>query len=235
MTKPCFLLITCEHGGNRIPRCYAGFFRDAGTVLRSHRGYDRGALGMARELANVLAAPLLASTFSRLLIDLNRSPGRTDLYSEYTCGLAQDVREEIFQRCYLPYRTRVEILVAQARSAGKTVIHVSCHSFTPVLDGDVRVADIGLLYDPGRASEALLCTAWRKALEQRLPYLQVRMNEPYPGIADGLTTALRARHADGYAGIELEINQKLMHAWASWTTLRPAIAHALAAALADRS
>ena len=32
------LLLTCEHGGNTIPRAYAPLFRGASRVLASHRG-----------------------------------------------------------------------------------------------------------------------------------------------------------------------------------------------------
>ena len=34
-------------------------------------------------------------------------------------------------------------------SRGRRVIHISSHSFTPELNGKVRRADVGLLYDPG--------------------------------------------------------------------------------------
>ena len=33
------------------------------------------------------------------------------------------------------------------------MIHVSSHSFTPELDGKVRRADVGLLYDPAPRGE----------------------------------------------------------------------------------
>ena len=33
------------------------------------------------------------------------------------------------------------------------MIHLSSHSFTPELDGKVRKADIGLIYDPARQRE----------------------------------------------------------------------------------
>jgi len=32
-----FLLITCEHGGNRIPARYRPLFRGAGKLLDSHQ------------------------------------------------------------------------------------------------------------------------------------------------------------------------------------------------------
>ena len=41
------LLLTCEHGGNRIPPRYRTLFQGHRRLLESHRGYDRGALAVA--------------------------------------------------------------------------------------------------------------------------------------------------------------------------------------------
>ena len=76
------LVITCEHGGNRIPRPYRDLFQAHQALLDTHRGFDPGALIMARELATAFAAPLVASTVSRLLVDLNRSIGHPRLHYE---------------------------------------------------------------------------------------------------------------------------------------------------------
>lgn len=38
------LVITCEHGGNRIPVPYDDPFRTRQAALDSHRGFDPGAL-----------------------------------------------------------------------------------------------------------------------------------------------------------------------------------------------
>lgn len=204
-----FYLITCEHGGNRVPSRYLDFFRGHETLLRTHRAYDPGALRMARELADALSAPLMVSAVSRLLIDLNRSPSHPKLYSEATRKAPEDVRSELFQRHYLPYRTKVETQVAQAVAAGLRVVHVSCHSFTPELAGKVRTADLGLLYDPARPAEAGLCRRWQRALKVCAGALKTRLNYPYLGTADGFTVYLRRRFPpDAYLGIELEINQK---------------------------
>ena len=43
------LVITCEHGGNRIPVRYRGLFKVKKAVLLSHRGYDIGALSLATD------------------------------------------------------------------------------------------------------------------------------------------------------------------------------------------
>src|SRR5690606_4308281 len=118
--------------------------------------------------------PLFVSTTSRLLIDLNRSIGHPKLYSEATRGAPADVRREILARHYLPYRDAVEAAVEAATARGARVIHVSSHSFTPVLDGVVRDADIGLLYDPARSGESALCRRWQVRIEALAPGLKVR-------------------------------------------------------------
>ena len=46
-TRDCYL-ITCEHGGNRIPPRYRDLFAGCEALLQSHRGYDPGALTLAR-------------------------------------------------------------------------------------------------------------------------------------------------------------------------------------------
>jgi predicted N-formylglutamate amidohydrolase len=202
-------LVTCEHGGNRIPPRYAPMFVGHRQLLDSHRGYDPGALVMARAIARALRARVLTSTVSRLLVELNRSPGRQFRYSPVMRAAPPAVRRAVCARYYDPHWTQAEDFVARTVAAGRRVIHISSHSFTPSLDGRLRLADVGLLYDPQRTSEVALCTSWQAALRARAPAWTVRRNYPYRGTGDGLTRHLRARFADdAYCGIELEINQK---------------------------
>jgi len=223
-----FFLITCEHGGNRIPSRYLDFFRGRGALLRTHRAYDMGALRVARELSAALSAPLVVSTVSRLLIELNRSPSHPKLYSEATRDAPDDIKREIFKRYYQPYRAKVETQIAQAVAGGARVIHISCHSFTPELNGEMRNADIGLLYDPSRLPEARLCRRWQMALKVYASALKTRMNYPYTGVSDGFTVYLRRQfQAHAYLGIELEINQKHVQARGEhWRQVRNAIIEA---------
>jgi predicted N-formylglutamate amidohydrolase len=222
-------LITCEHGGNRIPAPYRRMFAGSGALLESHRGYDPGALAMARALAQSLSAPLVTSTVSRLLVDLNRSPHNPQMFSEATRSVPSKVREDIEGRHYVPYRTKVERLVRSAVARGRRVIHISSHSFTPTLRNKVRRADIGLLYDPARKGEVALCARWKAALAAIAPQLTVRRNYPYAGKGDGLTTYLRCRFPQrAYVGIELEINQRIVFAAGpGWTALRRTLVSAL--------
>lgn len=229
-------LITCEHGGNVVPPAYRGLFNGHEALLASHRGWDPGALALARDLARALDAPLFYATVSRLVIDLNRSIGHPHLYSEATRAAPSVVRKEILDHYYLPYRSRVEAHIAEWVAQGHRVIHLSSHSFTPVLDGEMRNADIGLLYDPRRAGEARLARAWQLALGEWAPGYRVRRNYPYRGTSDGFTAYLRKCFAgDCYLGIELEVNQKHVHPQSpAWRRLRGRIIAALSVAL-DRA
>ena len=102
------------------------------------------------------------------------------------------------------------------------MIHISSHSFTAELGGEVRSTDVGLLYDPGRGGEVELCARWKRSLAAMAPHVRVRRNYPYAGRADGLTSHLRRRFtAQHYIGIELEINQSMVLAGGRrWKQLR---------------
>ena len=206
--EPVFLL-TCEHGGNRVPREYAALFRGAGAVLRTHRGFDAGALSLARALARRLGAPLHAVETTRLLVDPNRSPDNPAVFSQWTRALPARERRVLLACHHAPHRRRVEQAIRALGRGGVPVVHVAVHSFTPRFRSRVRTTDIGLLYDPRRRFERELAGRWQKELRAVLPGWRIRRNDPYRGTSDGLTTVLRRRFPDAaYAGIELEVNQR---------------------------
>ena len=227
------LLVTCEHGGNRVPSAYRRWFVNADDALASHRGFDAGALTMARRLSHTLNGTLLFTTVSRLVVELNRSLRHPQLFSSFLRSAPEEVRREIFERYYVPYWTAAQAAVDRALRGYARVVHIGSHSFTPVLDGRTRTADIGLLYDPARPHEASLCAHWREALRRRAPAWRVRRNYPYAGKNDGLTTALRRRYSPSrYLGIEIEINQlHPLGPGASWRAMQRTVIAALSEAL----
>ncbi len=77
-------IVTCEHAGNQVPECYSHIFTELTDVLESHRGWDPGALEIARFLATEFNAPLFICEMTRLLIEPNRSLHSHQLYSEYS-------------------------------------------------------------------------------------------------------------------------------------------------------
>ena len=235
MTKP-HILITCEHAGNAVPAEYAAWLRGAEAALAGHRGWDPGALEVAVVLARSTGAPLASVATTRLLVDANRSPGHPKLYSEFTRQLPRQAREALRAALHTPHWGRVEGLVGGFLAGGGTVLHVGCHSFTPVFDGVARTADIGLLYDPRREAEKTLCSAWLQAITDLEPGLRVRRNYPYRGVADGLCTALRRKYGPRYMGVELEVNQRFpLVGGERWLEVQAVLAASLSAALASRA
>ena len=216
-----------------MPKQYAPLFAGAAGVLATHRGFDLGALQVARAFGRRLGIRPFAATTTRLVVDLNRSPGNRNVFSVYTWSLTPAQRGAALAAHYWPYRKAVEDAVAAGVDAGKTVVHVSAHSFTPELRGEVRNCDVGLLYDPRCRGEAQFVEAWYAALGAAAPELVLRRNYPYRGVSDALVRHLRRRYgARGYVGMELEVNQKHVGS-RGWRSLVDVLAATLATAVAS--
>lgn len=251
------LVLSCEHGGRRLP---AGFGLDATVdaargatleanldaalraALDTHRGWDPGALALARQMAALLDAPLRYSTISRLVVEPNRSESSPELFSPWSRHLDGKERRALVRRYHRRHRRRVREAVEEAAAgspAPDLVVHVGVHTFTPVLDGQVRPLEVGILLDPARDPEREVVQAWAEALTVQAPELRIRFNEPYDGRSDGLVTTLRGAFAHGirpgcaYAGLELEVNQGLLGPDGTFPrALAVSLAASLAAALA---
>ena len=106
------LFVTCEHAGNVVPKEYAHLFVGHEHLLPTHRGWDPGALLLAREMAERFGAPLCYDKTTRLLADLNRSVGTPDLHSEATRHLGKAERRRLLEAYYFPHRRRVDVALA---------------------------------------------------------------------------------------------------------------------------
>lgn len=201
-------LITAEHASRRVPDRWQALFEGHEEVLESHRGWDPGSLELAQNLAQGLSAPLLQGRITRLLIDLNRSADHPGRFSAFSRSLPATDKADLIARYWQPhwsaYRSQLETLPGR-------IIHLACHSFTPVLDGKRRSTDIGLLYDPSRPIEAGYCRALARQLRQALPDLRIHINQPYRGVSNGLGQQHRRQYPDSrLISFELEINQRLI-------------------------
>lgn len=224
------LIITCEHAGNEVPAKYRHLFRSNPEVLNTHRGYDIGALDLTNTISDALNIEAHVHTLSRLIIDLNRSLHNPSAFSEFMDGVDQESRRSIIEEYYLPHRQKIQQVITGSISKGRSVIHLSVHTFTPQLKGIVRNADVGLLYDPQRTSEKEFCWKWRRQLQSQMPDLKYRMNYPYRGTMDGFTTSLRKEFSqEKYLGVELEVNQKFAESndWVRWRHIQKEIATSL--------
>lgn len=202
------LVLTCEHAVADVPEKYLQHFDEDLEVLKTHEAFDPGSHDLYKHLES-LADYSKKQTISRLVVETNRSLNHPKLFSRFVKQLSIPEKESLINKYYKPYREEIENKVDQFLREGNTVMHISVHSFTPILNGIERNCDIGLLYDSSRRAEKDFCSAWKMELKTHSSYnLNVRYNYPYLGKADGFTTFLRKKFGEDYLGIELEMNQK---------------------------
>ena len=208
------LVLSCEHAGHAVPEGVWLGVDEAG--LLSHCSWDPGALEAAQRIAAATGAPLVSGQFTRVFVDLNRSPGAPGVTPEVSFGLpvpgnqglsAEDKAARI-AKYHAPFRARLRTLVDEGLSRTGRVLHLSMHSFTPVMNGQVRPYHLGALFHTERSEESRwadrILASWRAA------GFDARPNLPYPGTSDGSTTWLRTLHPDAlYAGLEIELSQAL--------------------------
>lgn len=209
--KHIVCILTCEHARNTIPIAYQSLFTHARQDLKGHRGFDIGSEIIFDTLSSALSCFSKKGEYSRLLVDLNRSESSHSLFSTYMQPLSIEEKKHVLYTYYVPYRKKVVSEIEKNIKIGKTILHLSIHSFTPILNGVERQTDIGLLYDPKDYSEKLYCSNLKSNLQEILPDFVIRKNYPYRGNADGFTTFCRKIFPAHYLGIELEFNQKHLY------------------------
>jgi predicted N-formylglutamate amidohydrolase len=205
-------LITVDHAGARIPRILGDLGLPA-SELQRHIAWDIGALGVARQLAASLDAPLLAQNYSRLVIDCNRNPDVPSSIPTIGESIAipgnRDLppaeiearRREIFW----PYHQRIKAVLDTRLAAGRATILVSQHSMTDVFKDVVRPMHAAILYNRDRRFAGLVLDALRE--EQGLV---VADNEPY-FVSDATDyTIPRHGEARNLPHVEIEIRQDLL-------------------------
>jgi predicted N-formylglutamate amidohydrolase len=208
--KSTVLFLSCEHAANDVPQAYRHLFHQQEAVLQTHRGIDIGAADLAHYLSKSLHCEYTHAEVSRLLIDCNRSLSHASCFSEFSNTLSADEKQTLINQYYQPYRERTQAIIEGHIKQGYQVFHLSCHSFTPELNGITRNAGVGFLYDPARHGEKEVARLWHGLLDQQTEY-RIRMNYPYRGSSDGFTTYLRKQFSEhDYLGMELEINQSLL-------------------------
>ncbi len=208
--KPIFIIFTCEHASNAIPKDYLNLFKNKKKILLTHRGYDQGTKELSKELGKHFKAPVIYGKFSRLLVDLNRSQSHKTAFSEMTKTLSKLEKKEIINLYHKPHWDQIKSLISKKIAEGFKVIHIGVHSFTPILFDEVRNAEFGILYHSSKKAEAQFAVIWQKALRHECR-LRTRRNYPYDGKMDGLSSGMRKLFPEkNYLGFEIEVNHLIL-------------------------
>ena len=152
------IVLLCEHASNHMPAEYRQLGLDA-RHLQRHIAWDIGAAEVTRLLSARLDAPAFLSSYSRLLIDLNRpldAEGSIPVLSEDT-GIPGNVGIDAAERArrtaimFSPFHDRVAAHLDSRVTDGRSTRLITIHSFTPVFLGIARPWHAGVLH--GGASD----------------------------------------------------------------------------------
>ena len=204
------ILLLCDHAGRRVPKALGDLGVDAAGFER-HIAWDIGAAEVARRLAVRLDCPLVHSTYSRLVVDVNRRPDDPTCMPEESDGtkvpgnlnLSGALRAARLREVHEPYHRLVGERLAILRQRGVPAV-VSVHSFTPVWKGVERPWHIGVLWNrDGRLAQPLI---------RRFAELDIVVgdNQPYSGQDEHGYTLPRHVERAGIPHVLLEIRQDLI-------------------------
>ena len=205
--RPGRWIVTCDHARNTVPPGIGDLGLPPEEMGR-HIAYDVGARGVSLALAKALDAPMIASTWSRLVIDPNRGEDDPTLIMRLydgtivpgNRGVDAAETERRLETLHRPYHAELARLMER-----EGAVLVAVHSFTPRFNGfPPRPWHVGVLsaWDR-RLADPLLAALAREA------DLTVGDNEPYGGHLPGDSVDRHAlRH--GRPNALLEIRQDLI-------------------------
>lgn len=231
-----FLLIG-DHAGNAVPERLKRLGLGADDLAR-HIGWDIGVGALGVAMAARLDAVFVRQTYSRLVIDCNRStdafdaiaeisdltpvPGNRDLTAADRAARAADIHE--------PYQQAIGAEITRRKTAGMPTILVALHSFTPKMQDAARPWHAGILHDGGNPAFANRLLGELRCEDS----LVVGDNEPYRmDLID--YTVPRHAYAARLPYAEIEVRQDLLSSDAGITEWAERLASAAERAADQRT
>lgn len=205
------ILLVCDHASHRIPAALGDLGLDP-FARRCHLAEDIGAGAVTERLAQSLGVTAVLCNYSRLVVDCNRELLDSGAFLPFGDGivvpgnsaLRRSEKQRRADAIYHPYHAAIEAQIKRLQGLGFEPLMASIHSFTPVLNGESRDWEMGVLWDQDETSARLLINALRDA------GFHTGDNEPYSGKAPQDYTIDHHAESRGIPHIALEIRQDLI-------------------------
>jgi predicted N-formylglutamate amidohydrolase len=205
------ILLICDHANCRIPKSLGDMGLDP-FVRRCHLAVDIGAGPLTERLAASLSVTAVLAQYSRLVVDCNRELMDPGAFLQFGDGILvpgnrnlhqaeKDLRASVL---YGPYHEAVDKQVRRLCSAGPAPAFIAIHSFTPVMNGEARPWEMGVLWDTDTRLRDIFLEDFTAA-----GYF-VGDNEPYSGKAPQDYTIDHHAEEIGLPHIGIEIRQDLI-------------------------
>ena len=158
------IFLVCDHASRRFPAALGNMGLDP-VALRCHLALDIGAGALTERLATSLSATAVLCQYSRLVVDCNRQLMDPSAFLEFGDGIVipgnRNLHPEDKKRrsdeIYWPYHNGITSQVERLQAEGRPPIFIAVHSFTPVLNGESRSCEMGVLWDTDRVTAENFC------------------------------------------------------------------------------
>jgi len=206
------VLLVCDHANNRFPRSLGTMGLDY-LNRESHIALDIGANAVAEALADNLGVTAVLCQYSRLIVDCNRELTDDSAFLECSDGvdvpgnhdLQRNEKERRASEIYWPYHNAIKNQIVRIKKHGIDPVVISIHSFTPVMNGNDREWEIGVLWDKDSVTAEIFLTRLVEA-----GYL-VGDNKPYSGKDPEDFTIDFHAESTGLPHVGIEICQDLIN------------------------
>ncbi len=205
------VLLVCDHASCRFPKSLGDMGLDP-FARRCHLAVDIGAGPLTERLAESLGVTAVLAQYSRLVMDCNRQLMDPSAYLEYGDGTVVPGNRNLHQAdkdlrastLYWPYHDALDKQVQRLSKLGPPPAFIAIHSFTPVMNGEARPWEMGVLWDTDMRLRNIFLEGFRAA-----GYF-VGDNEPYSGKAPQDFTIDHHAEEIGLPHIGIEIRQDLI-------------------------
>ena len=205
------ILLICDHASCRFPAALGDMGLDP-FARRCHLAIDIGAGPLTECLSDSLGVTAVIAQYSRLVVDCNRELLDPGAFLEFGDGilvpgnrnLRQADKDARAEAIYRPYHKAVDGQIKRLQSIGPPPAFISVHSFTPVMNGESRLWQVGILWDTDARLSDIFIEEFRAA-----GYL-TGDNEPYSGKAPQDYTIDHHAEAIGIPHVGIEIRQDLI-------------------------
>ena len=205
------ILLVCDHASCRFPQALGDMGLDP-FARRCHLAIDIGAGKLTESLAKSLGVTAVIAQYSRLVVDCNRELMDPGAFLEYGDGILVPGNRNLHQvdkdlradALYWPYHAAIDEQIKRLKKCGPAPAFISIHSFTPVLNGESRAWQIGVLWDKDEDLKTTFLEGFREA------GYYVGDNEPYSGKAPQDFTIDHHAEEIGLPHVGLEFRQDLV-------------------------
>ena len=228
------VLLICDHASCRFPESLGDMGLDP-FARRCHLAIDIGAGALTECLSDSLGVTAVLAQYSRLIVDCNRELLDPGAFLEYGDGiivpgnrsLSRADKEARADAIYRPYHNAIDQQIKRLMSIGPPPAFISVHSFTPVLNGESRPWQVGVLWDKDSRLSDIFIEEFRAA------GFITGDNEPYSGKAPQDYTIDHHAEPIDLPHVGIEIRQDLISDMAGVERMA-AVMHRIIEAIPER-